>query len=234
LKRVLALIPARGGSKGVPRKNIRLLGGKPLIQYSIETAQALQFVTDVVVSTDDEEIANVAMELGASVPGLRPKELASDSAPTIEVVIYSLRMLEEQGRTYDSVLLLQPTTPFRSVQEVELAYERFTSSNADSLISVSEIPQKFNPHWAFEAGEDDFLRIATGERIIISRRQDLPPAYFRDGSIYLTKSAVILNDHSMYGTKVSYFISKENPKINIDTMEDWIKASEYLNSLEKD
>jgi N-acylneuraminate cytidylyltransferase len=202
-----------------------LLGGKPLIQYSIETARALPFVTDVVVSTDDEEIANIAKKLGAEVPELRPRHLATDEAATLDVIVYTVDLLKLVGRHYDYIVLLQPTSPFRLLDEIEMAFNKLVSNNADSIISVSEIPHKYNPHWAFESDNQGFLQIATGEKIIISRRQDLPKSYFRNGSLYILKASNLSN-RTLYGENILGFVTIES--VNIDSEEDFESAKFFL------
>lgn len=227
--KILGLIPARGGSKGIPQKNIKVLGGQPLIQYSIEVGLACSMIDTVVVSTDDETIAQISREAGAQVPFLRPAALATDQSPSIDTVIHALQYFIEQGRAFDAVCLLQPTSPFRHLAEVEKAIQHFINQNADSLISVREVPHTYNPHWVFETEETTpFLKIATGEKQIISRRQDLPKAYYRDGALYLTKSEIVLEDRSLYGQKIAHYLIKESPAINIDTMEDWEKAERAI------
>lgn len=227
--KILGLIPARGGSKGIPRKNIKLLRGKPLIQYSIEAALSCDTIDTLLVSTDDAEIAEVSAKAGAEVPFLRPDELANDSAPTIDTVIHALRFYAAKDINFDAVCLLQPTCPFRTTAHITKAIQIFKKNQPDSLISVREVPHQYNPHWVFEAVEDTaFLRIATGEQQIIPRRQELPKAYHRDGSIYITKSEIILERHSLYGERMAHCTFEDSPHVNIDTMEDWEKALQIL------
>lgn len=226
--RILGLIPARGGSKGIPRKNIKLLNGKALIAYSIESALACPLLEQIVVTTDDDEIANLSKSLGASVPFMRPAHLAADDAPTIDTVIHALRFFENANQVFDAVCLLQPTVPFRNLDDVNGAIQKFINSKADSLISVREVPHVYNPHWVYEQdAQTGFLKLAINDDPIISRRQDLPSAYHRDGSIYLTKSSVIEGERSLYGKNIIHHVMKDSPAINIDTMEDWEAASNY-------
>jgi len=229
--RILAIIPARGGSKGVPRKNIKLLGGRPLIQYSIDVALLSACFDKIMVSTDDAEIAKISKQLGAEVPELRPPHLANDNSATIDTVIYTLNYYKERGESFDAVCLLQPTCPFRDKIDLESAIHIFSLSEADSLVSVSPIPHQYNPHWAFFENEDkQYLRIATGEKNIIPRRQSLPEAYYRNGSIYLTRVEVIIEKESLYGDKMSYWKMDHSNIVNIDTMTDWIRAENMVNS----
>jgi len=133
--KILGLIPARGGSKGIPRKNIKPLGGKPLIAYSIEAGLKSRYLDKVLVSTDDEEIAQVARQYGADVPFIRPAELARDDTPTLPVIQHALRFLADKGETYDAVCLLQPSSPFRTPAFIDAAIEKYVRSGADSLVT---------------------------------------------------------------------------------------------------
>lgn len=227
--RILGLIPARGGSKGIPRKNIKLLDGKPLIQYSIEVGLACSLIDELVVSTEDNEIAEISKSAGANLPFMRPVHLASDQSPTLDTIIHVLDFFEKKGISFDAVCLLQPTVPFRNGDDLNAAIEKFIASDADSLISVREVPHVYNPHWVYEQDtENGFLKLAKERETIIPRRQDLPKAYHRDGSIYLTKKEIILKEKSLYGKKIVHHIMENSPNINIDTMEDWEAAERFV------
>ncbi|MEL6867149.1 MAG: acylneuraminate cytidylyltransferase family protein [Bacteroidota bacterium] len=228
--RVLGLIPARGGSKGVPRKNIKLLGGQPLINYSIASGLACPLIEQVVVSTDDEEIAQISREAGANVPFMRPAKLASDKSPTIDTVVHALQFFLDHGELYEAVCLLQPTVPFRDARDLTAAVQLFVDDVTDSLISVREVPHVYHPHWVYKENvETGYLEKAISDPLI-SRRQDLPPAYHRDGSVYISNSGVILKEHSLYGQSINRFVMAHSPNINIDTMEDWEAAEQYVNT----
>lgn len=229
--RILGLIPARGGSKGVPKKNIKLLGRKPLIEYTIDAAKESTLLTQVVVSTDNEEIAIAAEIYGCKPPFIRPTELAEDTSTSLEVVQHAIAFFEAQNIFFDAVCLLQPTSPFREKGFIDQAVLQFINTNADCLVSVLPIPLEYNPHWAFEATEKGLLKIATGETTIIPRRQALPKAFHRDGSIYVTKTEVIKNG-SLYGNKIAYIESNPEFHVNIDTMEDWEKAEKLLTKIQ--
>ena len=226
--KILAIIPARGGSKGVPMKNIKLLGGKPLLAHTAEAAQQSKLLFKTIISTDNEDIATIAKSLNLEVQFMRPPHLAQDSTPTLDVVIDVLKWYENQKINFDAVCILQPTTPFRADGFIDTAIQEFIDSGADSLISVLPVPHQYNPHWCFEIDRNNNLKIATGQQKIISRRQDLPNAYHRDGSIYLTKTATVLNKNSLYGDSVAYIFSPQENYINIDTESDWEKAEMLL------
>lgn len=227
--RILGLIPARGGSKGVPRKNIKLLNGKPLLQYTAEVALQSKLLTKVVLSSDDDEIIELGKQLGLEVPFKRPELLANDKSPTLPVIQHALHSLKENfNKEFDAVCLLQVTTPFRSVEFLDSAIQHFIKSNTDSLISVQKVPHNYNPHWVFIKNKDSNLEIATGEKEIIARRQELPDAFHRDGSIYLTKIGSLLIDDSLYGNSISFIESPKDSFVNIDTDEDWQWAEQII------
>lgn len=229
--RILTIIPARGGSKGIPGKNIKLLKEKPLLAYTSEVALASKYLTEVIVSTEDEQIIAVAKDLGIDLPFVRPMALAEDSTPTIDVIIHALKWYEKQGVFFDAVCLLQVTCPFRTVEFLDKAIEKFTETDTDSLVSVLKVPHEYNPHWTFEADNDGNLKIATGDDKIISRRQELPITYHRDGSVYITKTKVLLEEHSLYGKRIAFIESDPELYVNIDTLSDWEKAEEIVKKL---
>ncbi|MCB9252181.1 MAG: acylneuraminate cytidylyltransferase family protein [Flavobacteriales bacterium] len=228
--KILAIIPARSGSKGVPDKNIRQLNGKPLLVHSIEAARECTYIKDIMVNTDSDLYANIAKANGAEVPFLRPEHLSGDFATSIDVVVHTLNYYKGLNIHFDAVCLLQPTSPFRRPGFVDEAIKVFIESGADALISVIPVPHEYNPHWVFEPDNEDHLKISTGESKIITRRQDLPAAYIRDGSIYITLTSVLLNEHSFYGNKLTYVLNDAKYHVNIDTESDWLKAEEVANN----
>ncbi|MDB4513393.1 acylneuraminate cytidylyltransferase family protein [Akkermansiaceae bacterium] len=224
---MLGVIPARGGSKGVPRKNIKLLGGKPLIWYTLKSAKESKFLSECLVSTEDKEIKETAIGLGAEVPFLRPKELALDTTSTLPVLTHALSEMEHQGKYFDAVCILQPTSPFRSSGFIDKCIEKFIQTKADTLISVKKVPDHYNPHWTFEKDENGIARIATGESQIIPRRQLLPDTFYRDGMVYLVKRELLMTGDTLYGEKV-VCLESQGENMNIDNMDDWEKAEKYI------
>lgn len=221
--KILGIIPARGGSKGVPRKNVKLLSGKPLIAYTILSANESVFLTDVILSSEDAEIIDCAKAYHLDVPFIRPSNLATDEASSIAVVQHALAFMESQGKKYDAVCLLQVTCPFRAAGFIDRAIDKFINSKTDALVSVLEIPHEYNPHWAFSVTAEGNLQIATGETEIIKRRQDLPKSYHRDGSVYIS-SVESIKAGSFYGATLSFIESDPQFYVNIDTPSDWDKA----------
>ncbi|QDO94179.1 acylneuraminate cytidylyltransferase family protein [Formosa sediminum] len=232
--KILGIIPARGGSKGVPGKNIKLLAGKPLLQYTSDVAKASKYLSKIVLSSDDDKIIELGKIMGLDVPFKRPNNLAQDKSPTLPVIIHALDFYANQGEFFDAVCLLQITSPFRTIEFLETAIETFLKNDTDSLVSVIEVPHEYNPHWVFEADDKGILYISTGESEIISRRQDLPRAFHRDGSVYLTKTEVLKHQNSLYGKSISYIESSKKTYVNIDTLEDWNKAEQLVGVFNKD
>ena len=227
----LGLIPARGGSKGIPRKNIRLLGGKPLLAWTIEAALAARRLGRVILSTEDEEIAAVGRAWGVEVPFMRPTELAQDDTPTLPVVRHALETLALSGDIYDAVCLLQPTNPFRAPGLIDACIERFEKTSADTLVTVLPVPPEYNPHWVFFENPDGGLRLATGEAAPIPRRQELPPAFHREGSVYVVRSRVILERGSLFGARWIGYPVDAAETVNLDTPEDWERAERMAAAL---
>jgi CMP-N,N'-diacetyllegionaminic acid synthase len=226
--KVLGLITARGGSKGVLRKNIRDLCGKPLIAYAAETALNATKISRVVLSTEDEEIAELGKKFGLDVPFMRPKELAQDSTPTLPVIQHAITTLQEMGETFDAVCLLQPTNPLRRSEDIDNCIELLIDSKADSVISVLPVPHEYNPRWVYFQNGNGSLKLSTGETEPIPRRQDLPAAFHRDGSVYVTKRNVIVEGNSLFGSKVQAYEMNPLYSANIDTIDDWDAVEKLL------
>ena len=153
------------------------------MEYTVDSARESRLLSRVILSSDDEAIISLAKSIGLEVPFVRPAHLATDLSGSLELVQHALTFFKDNGALFDAVCLLQPTTPFREKGSIDAAIQRFIDKEVDSLVSVREVPAEFNPHWVFEADETGCLHIATGEKEIIKRRQELPVAYFRDGSI---------------------------------------------------
>lgn len=225
--KILGLIPARGGSKGVPRKNIKLLNGRPLLAYTADAALKSKKITRVILSTDDAEIAAVGRKCGLDVPFMRPAELANDTAGSFPVVRHALESLEKDGEFFDAVCLLQPTNPLRRSEDIDGCIALFAKMNADSVISILPVPHENNPRWVFWKCKDGKMRISTGEKEPIARRQDLPPAFRRDGSIYISSRETISNG-SLYGENVIGYEIDARFSANIDTLEDWLAVEQIM------
>lgn len=235
--RILGIIPARGGSKSIPRKNIKDLGGKPLIAWTIEAAKASGVFERIILTTDDSEIAEVGKKWGIEVPFLRPKELAEDKTPTLPVLQHAVSWLKEnEGYLPDAVMLLQPTAPFRQARHIKCAIDLFITSGADSVVSVVEIPGHFSPYWAVVEEADGRAKLFLGDPIHkrIPRRQDFPKkTYANNGAIYLFKPQLLFDakEPSLYGGHVRLFPMEEKYSVNIDGPEDWELAKIAIEKL---
>jgi CMP-N-acetylneuraminic acid synthetase len=226
--RVLGVVTARGGSKGIPRKNIAPLLGKPLLAYTAEAALAAKRLTRTILSTDDEEIARVGREFGLEVPFFRPVELALDETPTLAVLQDVVSKLEAGGDIYDAVFTLQPTTPLRRSQDIDGSIELLQRTNADSVISFVEVGEKHPARMKFITREGQVIDPAFAEQFEGQRRQDLPKMYLREGSVYLTRRAVLMEQCSLKGRDCRAWIIPENRTCNIDTPFDLFIAEQML------
>ncbi|WP_219017771.1 acylneuraminate cytidylyltransferase family protein [Shewanella algae] len=215
-KKVIAIIPARGGSKRLPRKNILPLGGKPLIGWTIEAAQNSAYVDDIFISTDDQEIADVARQFGINIPELRPEELSTDTATTQSVLFYTL---EKYGKDADIVVLLQPTSPFRSSDHIDQAIKSLIEKSAFSVVSVT--PCEHPPQWANTLPDNgsmkDFLHFGWGKR-----SQDLSEAFRLNGAIYVYDICRLLTIGEMAYREDTYAYKMPNEaSIDIDNLTDF-------------
>jgi CMP-N-acetylneuraminic acid synthetase len=223
-KKVLSIIPARGGSKGLPRKNIALLRGKPLIAYSIESALGSRLVERVVVSTEDAKISEISKRYGSEVLD-RPEELARDDSPTISAVIHALQKLEAEGSLPEVVILLQPTTPLRTSQDIDAAVELFLKSDCESVVSVCEMAH--SPYWSFEE-KNGYLSPLFGEDCLRKRRQDLPRVYMPNGALFISRPDTLYKVRSFYSHWTVAYIMPPERSIDIDSEIDLIKAEMLL------
>ena len=226
-EKVLGIITARGGSKGIPRKNLAMLLGKPLLQYTAEAALAASTLSDTILSTDDEEIAEVGRRCGLEVPFMRPNELARDDSPTLPVMQHAVNFLQNLGRDYEAVCLLQPTSPLRSAEHIDACVRMLFVESADAVMTVLPVPHQYNPRWVYFQ-ENGTLRLSTGETEPIPRRQELPPAFHREGSVYVVRSDVLLGKNSLYGDRLLGYALKPDQSLNIDDLEQLRRAEELL------
>ena len=220
--RILALIPARGGSKRVPGKNIRLLGGKPLIVWSVDAAKKLSSIVDILVSTDDPSIAAVSLESGASVPWLRPASLATDTATSADVALHALDWFERERGDVDGLLLLQPTSPFRDLGSMCQGLDLFERHGFKTIVSVS--PVQDHPMWMSKIVGDYLVPFISSVDFDL-RSQDLPPAYIVNGSFYLISPAELRANRSFLGIETIPLITTiSDENLDIDTEADWLHA----------
>jgi CMP-N-acetylneuraminic acid synthetase len=222
-RRVLGIIPARGGSKGIPKKNIRILGGRPLLAYTVEVAKKAEIFDRIILSTDCEEIAEVGKILGIEVPFLRPKELSNDETPTLPVIQHAVKFCLREGWCPDFICILQPTAPFRNIQDLVNGYQLIVSTECDSVVSIEEVPEHYLPHFVMRIQDGKLIHfLADGAKV--TRRQDAVKAYTRSGCFYFTKANVLMSGNSIYGTDCRPIIVNNDYSVNLDAMDDWYKA----------
>ena len=227
--KILALIPARAGSKGIKNKNIVDLAGKPLIAYSIEAAKESRYIDKIVVSTDGIEIAGTAKQYGASVPFLRPEELAKDTSKTIDAVLHCIDTLNQKGEHYDVLCLLQPTEPMRTTEDIDRAIERFIENDKAGLASISEV----DDHPILVRSVDENGRMKSLLHVNSTcRRQDMPQYYRINGAIYINLVTELSPDTSFNDNPIPYIMDKRH-SIDIDDMDDLLRVELYIRAQDK-
>jgi len=219
--RVLGLIPARGGSKGVPRKNLRDLGGKPVLQWTTDAAKASRLIDRLVLSTDDSEIANLGRSLGVDVPFLRPAVAATDEASAHDVIEHALEQLDVQ---FEYLVYLQPTSPFRTVEDIDGCLEKLSASRAESCVSVCQSPAK--PEWLFYI-EGETLRPVLGE-VKHQRRQELAVAYELNGAVYAARVSAYRRHSTFFLRRTVAWVMPPDRSVDLDEPEDFERAESVL------
>jgi len=230
-KKILAVITARGGSKSIPKKNIKNLAGKPLIAYTIEAAKKSRFLTRTIVSTDDAEIMRIAKRYGADVPFTRPAEFAQDTSTSMEVVQHALRWCKEQKKeTYDYLVILQPTSPFRTAEDIDECIKLAVEKKADSVMSMKELDD-FAPKKIKKIQNGKILPYFEDEGRESSRRQDLEKMYKRNCAIYLTHTRHIARG-DLFGKKSHAYIMPEDRSLDINKPADF-ELAQFLTKRKK-
>jgi len=223
MDKILAIIPARGGSKGLPGKNTKKINGKPLIEYTIEAAIASKLINRIIVSTDDQEIAEVAIKAGAEVPYLRPEYLARDDSKVIDTCLYVLAKLKEEDYIPDAVILLQPTSPLRTSIHIKEAVEVFLEKKADSVISVCD--SNYSPSLLTKIDSNGILIPVLDSYDIFNNRQALEKVYKLNGAIYIIKTSLLIKNKSFFGKRTYPYIMPVEASIDIDTYFDFNLAA---------
>ncbi|HEY4499724.1 MAG TPA: acylneuraminate cytidylyltransferase family protein [Candidatus Paceibacterota bacterium] len=234
--KILGITPARGGSKSIPKKNIKNFSGKPLIAWTIETALKSGVLDRYIVDTDSEEIAAVARQFGAETPYLRPSELAQDLTPTLPVLQNAVKWLQEKENYYpDIIILLECVSPTKQPHHIQEALKIFLEdASVDSLVTVTEAPAQYNPHWLLKKDENGCAEIFTGEAMkdIIPRRQSLPKVYAKNGAFYIMKTDCLFrNPPSLFGNRTKLYVMDVKYNIDIDGPEDWVIGEERMKSI---
>lgn len=224
-KRILGVIPAKGGSTRLPRKNILPLGGKPLIQWAAESARACGLIDRLILSTEDPEVAAVAEKLGLDVPFLRPPVLAKDPAGVVQVTLHAIASLREQGDEYDEVIILLPTSPFRSAQDIIDAYTLFQQTNAAFLMSVSEFSH--TPFAAMTLNENVLAPVFP--ELLGRKSQEMPVAYRPNGALHILNIAAFEREQSYFAQPLVGYVMPLERSVDIDTRFDMLLAETMLN-----
>ena len=224
-KIVYGLITARGGSKGIPHKNIYPLNGKPLIAYTIEAALKSKYVDRLIVSTDDKKIAEVSKNFNAEVPFIRPDSLSGDLASSASVIEHAITYFANENKSPDLIILLQPTSPLRETYDIDDALETFIKSDAESLISVCKTEQ--SPYWFKKFNNEGFISDFIPQPSTYIRRQDTPDLYILNGAIYILNTKSFLSSKIILGDKSLPYIMPKERSVDIDTMLD-IDFAEFL------
>lgn len=224
-KRILGIIPARGGSKGLPRKNVLPLLGEPLIVWTIEQTLLSKYLDRIIVSTDDEEIADISRKNGAEVPFVRPKELATDVAKGINVVLHAIDFFEKNRDSFDLIMILQPTSPLRISEDIDSAIELLFLKEAKCVVSVCEMEHP--PLWANTLSADGCMKDFLRPEIINKNRQELPVYYRINGAIYLSYCNYLKTKRSFFGRETYAYIMPRERSIDIDSNFDF-KFAEFL------
>jgi CMP-N,N'-diacetyllegionaminic acid synthase len=234
---ILGVVTARAGSKGIPGKNTKLLAGKPLITYTIESAQSSGVFDRLVLSTNDEGAAEIARGLGCEVPFTRPAELCTDDAPHLPVMRHAVAWLrDEQRYEPDWAMILMPTSPFRQPRHIAEAVALANESGADSVVSVDEMPAHFHPLRALTVDGEGWARLYPGDQPVKRRpvrRQDMPPAWVFNGAIYLFRTSLLFDpvEPSLYGDRVAAYVTPPPYGHNIDNSDDWAEAERLASRL---
>lgn len=231
--KVLGVVTARGGSKGLPGKNLRLLADKPLIAHTIDTARESRAFDRVILTTDDNGIADAARRCGCDVPFMRPADLARDQTPHLPVLQHAVQWLREHDRYEpDAVMILQPTSPLRRVSDIRESIALLERSGSDSVVSVSEVPAHYNPMRTLRVDPDGAATLfVTGEpvRRRINRRQDMPTAWTMNGAIYLFRTYALDGpEPSLYGERTAAYVMPHEFGLSIDSLADWNDVEKVL------
>lgn len=221
-KKILAVIPARGGSKGVPKKNIKLMAGEPLIAWTIKVTQKSKYIDRVILSSEDDEIIRIAQEFRCDVPFKRPQSLAQDDTHGIEPILHAI----EHCPGYDYVMMLQPTSPLRLIEDIDGCIEKFVKEQAKSCVSVCE-PTK-SPYWMFTLENDERLHAILPEHSLIPRRQDLPSIYALNGAVYIAEINWLLENKNFISKETIGYVMPVSRSYDIDTLEDFAICELFL------
>lgn len=232
MKKILCVVPARGGSKGLPGKNIKMLIDKPLIAWSIEQGLGSKYVNEVIVSTNSEEVAKIAKNYGARVPFLRPDFLAQDDSSTADVLVHMINELEKIGETFDYILLLEPTSPLREVNDIDKAFEQLLSiPQAKSIVGISKVESQHPSFTVSLQNENNFIQSKNNFKVL--RRQEIEELYFYEGSLYISEIKSYREKKNFYHKDTLGYIMHKWKSLEIDDEVDFIMTEALLLARQK-
>jgi CMP-N,N'-diacetyllegionaminic acid synthase len=231
-KLVLAIIPARGGSKGLPGKNILPLAGKPLIAWTIEAAKESRYIDRYIVSTDDDDIANVAKKYGCEVPFKRPSYLATDESPTMDLIEHCIYFFRKNQLEFDYLVLLEPTSPLRNADDIDAAIQLLVENRnkADSIVGVSKV-EASHPVFDVSINDNGLIQPFIGESFKLFRRQDIEELFFFEGSVYVSDIQILLKEKSFYHNRTLPFVMPRWKSLEVDEMIDLLTAEVIINNI---
>lgn len=229
-EKILGIIPARAGSKGIPGKNIRKLAGKPLLAYTIEIANNVSIFERVILSTDSKDIADVGKNFGVEVPFIRPDDLSKDETPMLPVLQHAVSSLYSKDLFPDYICILQPSSPFREAEDLVKGYNLLLNSGCDSVVSVEQIPDHYSPDLVMKIKNGKLSHFLDDETKV-SRRQDARKAYTRSGCFYFTRTSLLMEENTIYGKDCRAVIINNKNAVNLDTMADWKLGQEVAKKL---
>lgn len=231
-KRVLAIVPARKGSKGLPLKNVRPLAGKPLLAWPIAAARASRYIDRVIISTDDQEFADIAVAHGADAPFLRPAELASDTAPSIGFILHAVDTLAQAGDVYDYIVVLEPTSPLTEGSDVDAALERLAAADADAIVGVSKLEATHPAFAVRKAGDGSITPYASATFGEMPRRQDIEPLFVLDGTLYISTVEAARRERSFCHARTLGYETARHKAHEVDDLVDFICIEAIASNLD--
>lgn len=226
-KTFLAIIPARGGSKGLPGKNVKELHQKPLIAWSIEAGLKSKYIDEVIVSTDYQDIADISKKYGANVPFLRPIDLASDTATSFEVIEHTINYYKKLNREFDYIVLLEPTSPLREISDIDSAIEMLYKSTADSIVGICKTEDQ-NPAFLITKDNENLIHGYKDSSMKVLRRQDIEDVYFFEGTIYISKLNVFVDKKTFYHDNTIGYEVPKYKSLEIDDIDDFIMVEAIM------
>jgi CMP-N,N'-diacetyllegionaminic acid synthase len=232
-KRVLVIVPARRGSKGLPLKNIKPLAGKPLLAWPVLAGRGSKYVDEVIVSTDDQEFADIAAAHGASVPFLRPEALASDTAPSIDFILHAIDRLAAAGDVYDLIVLLEPTSPLTESSDVDAALEKLIASDADAMVGVTAMIVNHPAYAVTMADNGKIAPWGSASFDAMPRRQDLAPVFVLDGSLYISTAAALRDHRTFCHARTLGFETARHKAFEVDDLVDFFCIEAVLRNLDE-